>query len=140
VFYFVCSVTDWATYFISRYEINSGGSFICLDEKFFVADSNFGAFIMLVFSVVILAYSCVMIYIFYVIPAKIGHAFGADLNTQGSQLDVTQRDTFVKLGETMLEQEEQAKHLFSVLQKDEEFTRSNITANNRSPSGTSDEP
>jgi hypothetical protein len=103
VFYFVCSLSDWAIFAISHYEINSGRSFLCYDTKFFVVDDNIGAFIMMVYTVVVLSYSCVMIYVFYVIPAKMGHAFGADLNTHGSQLDVTQRDTVVKLGETMLE-------------------------------------
>jgi hypothetical protein len=55
--------------------------------------SNKGAGILMIYCVIILAYSFVMIYVFYVIPAKYGLAFGLDMGYDETKLDLSKRDS-----------------------------------------------
>lgn len=91
---------------------------------------------MLIFTLVLYAYSLVMIYVFYVLPSRQGLAFGIDLADNKHELNLDSRDS-LKLGASMMRQEQTAKELFSVLQQDDEFTKSNAGTVNRKASATS---
>ena len=93
VFYVVSSATDWTNYFVSHAEINNGANFACYDNRFVMADDNMGAFIMLLYTLVLFAYSCLLIYVFYVIPAEHGLAFGSALHSHETAFDLEQRNT-----------------------------------------------
>jgi len=47
----------------------------------------------MIYCIIVLAYSFVMIYVFYVIPAKYGLAFGLDMGYDQTKLDLSKRDS-----------------------------------------------
>lgn len=75
LFYVISTVIDWLTFGLTQYEQNKkGGAFKCLDEKYLIVETNAGAALLLLFTLVLFAYSLVMCYVFYELPRKEGLA------------------------------------------------------------------
>lgn len=75
MFYIGATILDWITYGLGMIENSNGdASYLCLNEKYLIVNSNLGAALLLIFTLVLFAYSLMMSYVFYMLPQKEGLA------------------------------------------------------------------
>ena len=72
LFYLIISVCDWFLFGLTQHLESTNLDVWCLDNTIQIVRNNMGALYMLIFAILIYSYSFIMIYIFYILPAKEG--------------------------------------------------------------------